>query len=231
MTAGCIVVAAGRGERLGAGPKAFVCLEGRTLLDWACAAARAAGIEQIVVVLPAVLSDVEASRVPADVVRAVGGTTRQQSVAAGLAALPDEADVVLVHDAARALVPPSVFTAVVDAVRGGHPAVVPGVPLTDTLRLVDPRPGEAAVHRDRLVAVQTPQGFTREALVRAHALAPASATDDAGLAELAGVPVHVVPGHDEGFKVTRPLDLLLARAVVRHRHPTSAAGPPAGTWP
>jgi len=220
VAVGCVVVAAGRGERLGAGPKAFVSLEGRTLLGWACAAAHAAGITNIVVVVPAQPWDAAAPEildVPADVVRVAGGATRQLSVAAGLAVLGDDVDIVLVHDAARALTPPSVFVAVVAAVRAGHQAVVPGVAVPDTLRLLPPDRG--VVHRDRLVAVQTPQGFDRDTIDRAHAQASPGVpvTDDAGLAELAGATVHVVAGHEEGFKVTRPLDLLLARAVVHER--------------
>lgn len=219
MTVGCVVVAAGRGERLGVGSKAFVEIDGVPLLSWACAAALAAGVEELVAVVPADRCDDDIDGLPSGVVRVAGGGTRQASVAAGLAALSDRVDVVLVHDAARPLVPSSVFTAVADAVRSGHRAVVPAVPVTDTLRLIEPRPAESVVHRDRLVAVQTPQGFDRQTLIQAHAQAPRSitATDDAGLAELVGASVHVVPGHEEGFKVTRPLDLLLARAVVRQR--------------
>jgi len=219
VSVGCIVVAAGRGERLGAGPKAFVVLEGLTLVAWACAGLEAAGVDQVVAVLPAGRSGAEPAGLPAHVERVAGGQSRQQSVSAGLAALRSDVDVVLVHDAARPLAPVSVFAAVIAAVRAGHRAVVPAVPVTDTLRLAHPGPAEVAVHRDRLVAVQTPQGFDRNTLVRAHTHVPpgSSATDDAGLAEFVGATVHVVPGHEESFKITRPLDLLLARAVVSER--------------
>ncbi len=139
-----------------------------------------------------------------------GGDTRQASVAAGLAALPP-GELVLVHDAARAFVPPTVFAAVVAALQAGEQAVVPAVPPADTLRHLEDGP----VDRARVVAVQTPQGFRRDVLERAHASGDGQATDDAGLVERLGIHVHVVPGSEEGFKVTRPLDVLLAEALVR----------------
>jgi 2-C-methyl-D-erythritol 4-phosphate cytidylyltransferase len=140
-----------------------------------------------------------------------GGPTRQASVWRGLEALPDDVDVVLVHDAARCLAPPSLVAEVVAAVRAGHPAVVPGLPVSDTVRFLD----GGALNRSRLRAVQTPQGFARDVLVAAHRCAPeADATDDAGLVERTGRAVHLVPGHPEAFKITTPLDLLLARAVL-----------------
>jgi 2-C-methyl-D-erythritol 4-phosphate cytidylyltransferase len=138
-------------------------------------------------------------------------------VAAALAVLPAEVDVVLVHDAARPLVPPALVDAVVRAVRDGAPAVVPGVPVTDTVKRVD----AAGVvietpPREQLRAVQTPQGFRRDVLLRAHALPRGAAepTDDAGLVETLGEPVLVVPGADEAFKVTRPADLGRAEALL-----------------
>jgi 2-C-methyl-D-erythritol 4-phosphate cytidylyltransferase len=125
--------------------------------------------------------------------------------------------VVLVHDAARALAPPALVAAVVSAVRSGAAAVVPGVPLVDTVRSLDGQ----RVDRSRLRAVQTPQGFSRTVLERAHAAAAdaeddetLAATDDAGLVERLGEPVLVVPGAPEAFKITTPLDLLLATAVL-----------------
>jgi 2-C-methyl-D-erythritol 4-phosphate cytidylyltransferase len=163
------------------------------------------------------------------VLRAVaGGADRRSSVAAGLAALPDDVDVALVHDAARCLTPPEQVAEVERAVRAGAPAVVPGVAVSDTVRRVGAHGegvgtviGGGPVDRASLRLVQTPQGFRREVLARAHALAsehglPAAlaATDDASLVELLGTPVLVVPGREEAFKVTRPLDLALATAVL-----------------
>lgn len=209
---GLVLVAAGRGRRLAAGlPKAFVEVAGRPLLSWALDGVRAAGITDVVVVAPSTHHQAALDLSGAAVV-VPGGATRQESVAAGLAALPD-VPLVLVHDAARAFVPPAVFAAVVDALRSGEQAVVPAVAPADTLRHLQDGP----VERSRVVAVQTPQGFTREVLERAHAGADQGATDDASLVERLGVHVHVVPGSEEGFKVTRPLDVLLAEAVLRAR--------------
>lgn len=209
---GAVVVAAGRGERLGESvPKAFVEVAGRTLLARSLDALRAAGVEHLVAVVPSELVD----RAAADgVVVVAGGATRQESVAAGLAAMTPQVRTVLVHDAARALVPAEVVGRVVAALRAGHRAVVPGLPVADTLRHLERGP----LDRRGVVAVQTPQGFARDDLERAHAAsAGVEATDDAGLVEALGVAVHVVAGHPEAFKVTRPLDLLLAEAVVRAR--------------
>jgi 2-C-methyl-D-erythritol 4-phosphate cytidylyltransferase len=148
-----------------------------------------------------------------------GGETRQESVRLGLAALPDSVDVVLVHDAARPLVPVDVVDAVAAAVRQGAPAVVPVVPLADTVKEVDPAT-DAVVgtpERARLRAVQTPQGFDRATLAKAHTSVTEDVTDDAGMVERLGIEVLTIPGHEEAFKVTRPLDLVLAEAVLARR--------------
>jgi 2-C-methyl-D-erythritol 4-phosphate cytidylyltransferase len=149
-----------------------------------------------------------------------GGETRQDSVRMALAALPDDVGVVLVHDAARPLVPSELVDAVAGAVLAGAPAVVPCLPLADTVKRADA--GGRVVEtlrRDELRAIQTPQGFAREVLLQAHDLQveAAAVTDDAGLVELLGLPVLLVAGHDEAFKVTRPLDLVLAEAVLARR--------------
>ncbi|MFD7948192.1 2-C-methyl-D-erythritol 4-phosphate cytidylyltransferase, partial [Streptomyces sp. NPDC059744] len=139
---------------------------------------------------------------------------------------PEDISVVLVHDAARPLVPVDTVDAVIEAVRDGAPAVVPALPLADTVKEVEPgapgapEPVLGTPVRARLRAVQTPQGFDRDTLVRAHAtvaLDGEGATDDAGMVEQLGAPVVVVPGHEEAFKVTRPLDLVLAEAVLARR--------------
>lgn len=231
-----IVVAAGAGARLGAGvPKAFVPVDGETLLVRALRNACSGEVAQVVVVAPGshvaeaeALVFVGACRAPVTVVG--GGPARTDSVAAGLAALADDIEVVLVHDAARALAPPSLFAAVILAVRGGHGAVVPGMPVSDTVKQVGPG-GEvvATLERSALRAVQTPQGFTREVLARAHAdsgtagggtagggtAGGGTATDDAGLVERLGLPVHVVDGDPLAFKITTPLDLAVAECLLR----------------
>jgi 2-C-methyl-D-erythritol 4-phosphate cytidylyltransferase len=146
-----------------------------------------------------------------------GGDSRQESVAAALAALPADVDAVLVHDAARAFVPPAVTARVVEALDAGAPAVVPALPVPDTVKRVSGARVLATVDRTSLRAVQTPQGFRRDVLERAHAHGTPGATDDAGLVESLGLPVTVVEGSAEAFKVTGPLDLLLAEALLRSR--------------
>lgn len=212
-----ILVAAGSGERLGAGvPKAFVAVAGRTLLEHA--ARRFLDhprVRDLVVAAPAALSASAAELVPLATV-VPGGRTRQQSVERGLAALAADVDVVLVHDVARAFVPAEVIDRVLDALAAGADGVVPAVPVTDTIRRVDPATdalGET-VDRSALLAVQTPQGFPRATLVAAHAAADPDATDDASLVEAMGGRVIAVAGSDEAFKVTVPLDLALAETMA-----------------
>lgn len=226
MTTAAVIPAAGRGERLGPGvPKALRELGGQPMLVHAVRAmATARSVDLVVVAAPA--EEVAAvqlllSPVVGDtpIVVVAGGETRQDSVAAALAALPADVDVVLVHDAARPLAPPELADAVVATVRAGADAVVPGIALADTVKQVDPAGRvEATPDRDVLRAVQTPQGFRRDVLEQAHAAADgALATDDAGLVERLGRTVLVVSGSEEAFKVTRPLDLLLAEAVLARR--------------
>jgi 2-C-methyl-D-erythritol 4-phosphate cytidylyltransferase len=144
-----------------------------------------------------------------------GGATRQESVAAALAGVPAGPDIVLVHDAARALAPSHLVESVAAAVRGGHPAVIPVLPVVDTVKEVLPDGVVlGTVDRTRLRAVQTPQGFRRAVLAAAHAAAADPLTDDAGLVEKQGVPVTCVPGSDYAFKITRPFDLALAEHLL-----------------
>lgn len=243
MTAGAIVPAAGRGERLGPGaPKALRELGGHPLLVHAVralAVARAVG--EVVVVAPAEALDDVRSLLRGDsvldgldtrVLVVAGGSTRQDSVRLGLAALSDKVDVVLVHDAARPLVPVELVDAVVAAVDAGADAVVPGLAVADTIKQVD-EAGRVAKTLDRgaLRAIQTPQGFRRTVLEAAHVAAfddglddATSATDDAGLVEGLGGTVMVITGSQEAFKVTRPLDLVLAEAVLARRRAGGARG-------
>ena len=216
MIAAAIVVAAGSGVRLGADvPKAFVTVEGRTLLEHACARLTDPRIRDLVVVAPPGWVQRAADLTGRTAV--AGGATRQESVDAGLRALGVEADVVLVHDAARAFAPAAVTERVLAALAGGADAAVPGLPVTDTVKRVD---GDGAVlatvDRADLVAVQTPQGFRRAALVAAHAHgAGTGATDDASLIEAAGGTVVVVRGDERALKITVPLDLALAEVLAR----------------
>jgi 2-C-methyl-D-erythritol 4-phosphate cytidylyltransferase len=217
---GCLVPAAGLGLRLGAGrPKALVDLAGEPLLVHAVRALRACPLVGPVVVaapvgdLPAV-TDLLA---PYDVVVVPGGASRQESVGLALSALPPGVDLVLVHDAARCLVPGSVVGAVIEALLAGADAVVPVVPLADTVKHVDGTRVLGTVDRSGLRAVQTPQGFRRDVLARAHAAGIVGATDDASLVEALGGPVVTVPGHAEAFKVTGPFDVVLAESVLARR--------------
>jgi 2-C-methyl-D-erythritol 4-phosphate cytidylyltransferase len=145
-----------------------------------------------------------------------GGATRRDSVAAALAAVPPDFDIVLVHDAARALTPPALIEAVAGAVRSGHDAVIPGLPVIDTIKEVS-RDGRvvATVDREALRAVQTPQGFRRSVLAKAHTLPPGEHTDDAGMVERLGVAVHTVAGHPRALKITTPWDLVIAETLLR----------------
>ena len=201
-----IVVAAGSGRRFG-GAKQYEPLAGRRVIDWSLAAARTAADGVVLVVSPAHAGDAEA----ADVVVA-GADTRSGSVRAGLAAVPADAEVVVVHDAARPLAGPELFRDVVAAVRAGADAAVPGVPVVDTLRA---RTG-GTVDRDGLVAVQTPQAFRAGPLRAAHN-GGAEASDDASLVEARGGKVVVVNGSPSNLKITRPDDLVVAEALLRGR--------------
>ncbi len=160
-----------------------------------------------------------ASRVSSEAAVAVhvvaGGAERTDSVAAGLAALGPGEGIVLVHDAARALAPPELFSRLVHEVRSGHPAVVPGIPVTDTIKAVDAS-GRVVATPDRatLRAIQTPQAFLREVLEHAHADPGGGATDDAALVERAGGHVRVVDGDTLAFKVTTPADLAVAERIL-----------------
>jgi len=201
-----IVVAGGSGERFGA-PKQFEPLGGMRVLDWAVAAAREA-CDGVVLVLPAEL--VDGSRSAADAVVA-GAESRSGSVRAGLGAVPPDAAMVLVHDAARPLASAALFAAVIAAVDAGADAALPGVPVADTLRRRD---GDRAnVDRAELVAVQTPQAFRADVLRSAHEGGP-EATDDASLVDERGGHVVVVPGEARNRKITEPDDLVVARALL-----------------
>ncbi|MEU6991651.1 2-C-methyl-D-erythritol 4-phosphate cytidylyltransferase [Streptomyces sp. NPDC046465] len=228
-----VIPAAGRGVRLGPGaPKALRALNGTPMLIHAVRAmAESRAVSLVVVVAPPdgapevkTLLDDHALPERTDFVVVPGGESRQDSVRAGLDALPPGFDIVLVHDAARPLVPVDTVDGVIGAVRDGAPAVVPALPLTDTVKQVEPasepggpEPVVATPERARLRAVQTPQGFDRATLVRAHECVTENVTDDASMVEQLGLPVVVVPGHEEAFKVTRPLDLVLAEAVLARR--------------
>jgi len=225
-----IVVAAGSGSRFGdAVPKQFLALAGRRLIDWAVGAAAAAS-DGVIAVLPA--DPFEDGTVPDGMVpgaagrgaggghfaAVAGGPTRSASVRAGLAAVPENADVIVVHDAARPLAAPVLFERVVAAVRAGADGAVPGVAVPDTIKRVEPSGGRVVETLDRaaLRAVQTPQAFSAAVLRRAHA-GGADATDDAALVEALGATVVVVDGDPANLKITDPDDLARAEALLSRR--------------
>jgi 2-C-methyl-D-erythritol 4-phosphate cytidylyltransferase len=229
VTVGVVVVAAGRGERLGdRGPKALVTLAGEPLLVHALRALEAAGLPPAVVVHTPGEEAAFAAAVAGIPVAALvpGGADRTASVRAGVAALDPAASLVAVHDAARPLVPADVIRRAVAAVADGAVAAAPAVPIPDTLKRVDgvldaahPTPVRATVDRSELVGVQTPQVFPRPVLERALQEGP-GATDDLVLVErlvAAGEldgQVVVVQGSARGLKVTYPDDLRIAEAML-----------------
>ncbi len=226
-----VIAAAGVGERFNAAgnsgpPKALRLLRGRSLLEHSLDALTPLA-DVLVVAVPAghvsaVQSDLSARN--ADITVLAGGASRQQSVHVALAELDTGVEFVLVHDAARALVPPEVATRVLDALRGGAQAVVPVVAAVDSLRRVDADGSSAVVDRSEIRAVQTPQGFRRDVLVRAHGeIDYFDAADDASLVERTGVPVTLVPGSELAFKITRLQDMVLAEALLAAVHQTAAA--------
>ena len=196
-------------------PKAFMRIDGRTLVDLALERITASGLDaQIVVVVPTGFE----SSVIADGVRVVtGGATRHESVSAGLAAVGPTVETVLVHDAARALAPADVFARVAEAVIATGNAIVPALPVVDALKIFDVTTGELTglVDRNTLRAVQTPQGFVRARLESAHAQASNDDhQDDAAVYAAAGFTVATVAGAIEGFKITHPEDIARAETVL-----------------
>ncbi len=218
-----IVPAAGSGERLAAGiPKAFCELDGRTLLEFAVAGLVESGVvDHIAVAVPPDRVDEAKQILGGQATVVAGGADRTQSVSLALAAVTgsNPPEFVLVHDAARALTPSRLIVRVVDALRAGHAAVVPALPLSDTIKAVDANGVVLGTpERAGLRAVQTPQGFATDLLLRAyraHAASGAGFTDDASLVEHVGGQVQVVDGDPLAFKITTQLDLMLARAVAR----------------
>ena len=240
---GIIVVAGGSGTRLGAGaPKAFVGIDEHSMLRHALRGVLAAGPAQVVIVAPAgregdALTEALAAseEAPAldsgrrrDLISVVtGGETRQGSVAAGLGALWADVEVVLVHDAARALTPPAVFERVVETVRRTGSGVVPTLPVIDTIKRVDGGGVDGAavleaVDRSDLAAAQTPQGFPRTMLVDSYAVADQDYTDDTALVAAAGHPIVIVTGDPLAFKITTPADMDRARSLVTPLAPARA---------
>lgn len=232
MSVVAVVAGAGSGTRLGSeGPKALVLLAGEPLVVHAVRSMCDSGVvSRVVVTAPGDrVREFEQALAAAGLEASVvaGGATRQASVAAGLNAA-GAADFVLIHDAARALTPPAVIRHIVAALEAGHPAVVPALPVVDTIKRVGTVSSdgteriEETVERSSLRAMQTPQGFTLTAIRAAHAQFAAasddestSAPDDAFLAEAAGIPVVAIPGSELAMKITRPMDLAVAELLAQ----------------
>lgn len=207
------MVAAGSGQRFG-GPKQYSALGGRRVIDWAVDAARAAS-DGVVLVVPAADAEREGG--------VAGGASRSESVRNGLARVPADADIVCVHDGARPFADAALFQRVIAAVAAGASAAVPGVPLADTVKVVDATGSvRSTPSRDTVRAVQTPQAFRADALRAAHA-AGGEATDDAALVEQAGGTVLVVDGDVRNRKITDPADLEWARQQVAARQSAEEA--------
>jgi 2-C-methyl-D-erythritol 4-phosphate cytidylyltransferase len=223
MNAAAILLAAGRGERLGTGvPKGLVELDGRSLLAYSLAAVRRCrAVRTIVVVVPAGWEARVLDLIGDEVELVAGGDTRQRSVAAALDKLDalagDELDAVICHDVARPLAPVALFDSVLRALEGADGAI-PVVPVTDTIKRIEDGRVSETLPREGLMVAQTPQAFRRDALKRAHAAAVRDgfeATDDAALLEREGLRVSVVDGDPENIKITIPDDLRLASALAR----------------
>jgi 2-C-methyl-D-erythritol 4-phosphate cytidylyltransferase len=209
-----LLVAAGSGERLGATrPKAFVVLAGKPMLEWSLAAMNDAGIEHVVVAMP------EGEDAPEGCTGVRGGATRSASVREALAAAPD-AEHVIVHDAARPLVTPDIFTATLAALSEADCAIA-AARVVDTIKEAGPDGRVVAtLDRSRLWAIQTPQAFRRGVLETAldvPAGVLAAATDDAWLVERAGGSVRVVESSPANFKVTTRHDLEVAELLLAKR--------------
>ena len=211
-----IIPAAGSGERLGFGiPKAFVEVSGETLIERAVRnISSVAGL--IVIAAPVGYENQMRKLFSTDSVKVVaGGSLRSQSVANALKAIPDQIRYVLVHDAARAFAPTVLAEQVLSELIAGQEAVIPAVDVIDTIKVIDSKGFVTATpDRKTLRAIQTPQGFTKDALRQAH-LSGADATDDAALVAQLGIPVKVISGDSRARKITTLDDLTWAQDLVR----------------
>jgi 2-C-methyl-D-erythritol 4-phosphate cytidylyltransferase len=227
----CVLLAGGSGQRFGS-LKQFDSLAGVRVIDRAARTA-AAACDGVIAVLPADSLATADGQVPDATVVVAGGSTRSESVRAGLAAIPAEATVILVHDAARPLATADLFAQVIAQVQSGVTAVVPAVQVVDTIRVVttDSAGSETAgsetagsdsavIDRDLLRAVQTPQGFQAALLRRAYD-SDGEATDDAGLVQALGARITLIAGERSNLKLTERADRIIAAALLESIDPDS----------
>ena len=209
-----IIAAGGSGERLGAKvPKALVQLAGKTLIEHAVAN-MAPVANQIIVAAPLGFEDQFQDLLGSEVTVISGGQSRTLSVKNALAHVGNENDYILVHDAARALATVNLAIRVIDSLRAGEKAVIPGLEMMDTIKRVDADNYVTKTHpRSKLRAIQTPQGFARKVLIKAHSSSN-DLTDDAGLVEERGVEVKVIPGEGRAMKITTMDDLAIAERIL-----------------
>jgi 2-C-methyl-D-erythritol 4-phosphate cytidylyltransferase/2-C-methyl-D-erythritol 2,4-cyclodiphosphate synthase len=227
MTIAVVLVAAGRGERLGAGvPKAFAQVSGATLIEHAIRNIFSVdGLSQLIIAAPS--SHLAEARAVVDTVAAefghktlpeahivTGGDTRQQSIANALDALAADTEIVLVHDSARALTPAAVFERVAQSVRDTGLATIPVMPIVDTIKRVAGETVLDTVDRQTLRSAQTPQGFQAFELLEAYRSATEDFTDDAALVQSTGATLTFVEGDSASLKITNPNDLLVAAALL-----------------
>jgi 2-C-methyl-D-erythritol 4-phosphate cytidylyltransferase len=207
-----ILVAAGSGTRFG-GAKQYEVIGGKTVLQWSLDLLESV-CDGVVVVLP----EADAADWSGPQVAVGGGSTRSASVRAGLTRVPDDVDVVLVHDAARPFATPDLGRLVIKAIEAGADAAIPGVPVSDTIKRVDTATMQVqgTVDRSDLYAVQTPQAFRSASLRGAHEQEP-NATDDAAVVESAGGKVVIVPGEATNMKITVAHDLAVAHVLIGHQ--------------
>ena len=217
----CVLLAGGSGQRFGS-LKQFDSLAGVRVIDRAARTA-AAACDGVVAVLPADSLATADGQIPDATVVVAGGSTRSESVRAGLAAIPSDATVILVHDAARPLATADLFAQVIAQVQSGVTAVVPAVQVVDTIRVVSSETAgsdSAVIDRDLLRAVQTPQGFQAALLRRAYD-SDGEATDDAGLVQALGARITLIAGERSNLKLTERADRIIAAALLESIDPDS----------
>ena len=215
----CVLLAGGSGQRFGS-LKQFDSLAGVRVIDRAARTA-AAACDGVVAVLPADSLATTDGQIPDATVVVAGGSTRSESVRAGLAAIPSDATVILVHDAARPLATADLFARVIAQVQSGVTAVVPAVQVVDTIRVVSSETAgsdSAVIDRDLLRAVQTPQGFQAALLRRAYD-SDGEATDDAGLVQALGARITLIAGERSNLKLTERADRIIAAALLESVDP------------